>query len=393
MGNVATRGRRPTARPEKTSLDDSLFKGTRVLYVDDDPDARKVFVRELRHSSLSIELASSGAEAMELIRKNTYSVIATDLEMPEMNGIELIEKARIAAPLASFVLVTGAVWLDLPTASESARGITCIVPKPWDQGELEKAILQALHLHATHSVANIVSEEVEDTDVTRVLLIEDSPGDAKLISRMLRGDSGRYVVTHVERLSDAITTLENFSFDAIITDMSLPDARGMDVARRLQAFVPEIPVIVMSGQSDQSLAAQAVQNGAQDYLVKGEVDSRTLVRAICYSIERKASEQRLAYMAHYDQLTGLANRTEFRQQVLQNLGRASRNSGAKPTILLLDLDRFKIVNDTLGHDVGDLLLREIAERLVAAAGEFATVARLGGDEFAVLIPDIQDEDQ
>lgn len=361
----------------------------RVLYVDDDMDARRIFVRELRKTSLRIDVASNGVEAISLARENTYAVIASDLDMPGMNGIELFERIHGIAPMASFVLVTGAVSLNLPTASESARAITCIVPKPWEQGELENAVMQGIRLHQTRTVAKNPAVGNGKLENTRILLLEDCLGDARLIERMLtKVKENSYSVIHVARLSEACAVLETVVVDLIVTDMSLPDARGLDVVKRLKVTVPEVPVIVMSGQSDKQLAAQAVQSGAQDYLVKGEVDGISLDRAICYSMKRKATEQRLAYMAHYDELTGLANRTAFRQRAIQSLAKSARKSGVRPAILLLDLDRFKIVNDTLGHDVGDLLLREVASRIQLALRDTDMVARLGGDEFAVLVDDI-----
>ncbi len=391
MGKVEFRTRsRSTPPPDQA---DQICSNTRVLYVDDNPDAQRIFVRELRHCPLLIDLASSGQEAIDLVDKNNYAVIATDLEMPGMSGIELIERLHAAATPASFILVTGVVALNLPTTSESARSITCVVSKPWDVGELENAVRRGIKLHCNRTVQKVTTDE--RPKAARLLLIEDSLGDAKLIQKMLyRAARNKYSVVHVERLSEAIAMLEQESFELILVDLSLPDARGMDGVTRLQAIVPEIPVVVMSGLSDEELAVQAVQHGAQDYLVKGEVDGRFLHRSIRYAMERKATEQRLAYLAHYDQLTGLANRTAFRQYVSQALSRAHRSSSTtSPAILLLDLDRFKTVNDTLGHDIGDQLLSAVADRITSAVRNSDMVARLGGDEFAVLIDDIKKEEQ
>ena len=108
------------------------------------------------------------------------------------------------------------------------------------------------------------------------------------------------------------------------------------------------------------------------------------------AIERKRSEERLTYLAQYDQLTGLVNRTLFRDRLVQAMARSKRLQ--QPLgLMLLDLDRFKAVNDTLGHDVRDELLKSVAERLKACVREVDTVARMGGDEFTIILEGVSSE--
>ena len=363
----------------------------RILYVDDDPDARLAFRRLLARKGFQIETVSSGAEAIEHARTTTYAVVATDLEMPGMTGIQLIETLHRSTPTTSFVLVTGAAWLDLPTETEGARAITCVIHKPWEVEEVDDALRRGIRLHHTRTEIRSPSHGGEDS--THVLLLEDNPGDARLVQRMLSGSRvSNYEVSHVERLEDGLRKLEEENFQIILTDLSLPDARGMDGVTKLQTSCPWIPIVVMSGVGDEELAVGAVQAGAQDYLVKGTVDGASLHRALRYAIERKAAQQRLAYLAQYDQLTGLANRTTFQEHARRAVARARREPGRRPAIFVLDLDRFKSVNDTLGHDVGDKLLSVVADRLLSAISAPDLVARLGGDEFAVLIENISNED-
>jgi len=141
---------------------------------------------------------------------------------------------------------------------------------------------------------------------------------------------------------------------------------------------------VLTSTDDDNVAFKAVQVGAQDYLVKGQAEGSLLRRAVRYSIERKQSEQRLMRMALYDQLTGLANRTLFRQRLAHAVAR-SRRTGEPFAVMILDLDRFKAINDGFGHDAGDVLLQKVAATLQSAVRESDTVARLAGDEFAVLL--------
>ena len=142
--------------------------------------------------------------------------------------------------------------------------------------------------------------------------------------------------------------------------------------------------------SDQSLALQAVQQGAQDYLVKGQGHPELLARAVRYAIERKRSEEHLTYLAQYDHLTGLVNRTLFRDRLVQAMARTKRLQ--QPIgLMLLDLDRFKAVNDTFGHDMGDELLKAVTERLKVCVREVDTVARMGGDEFTIILEGVLSE--
>ena len=135
-------------------------------------------------------------------------------------------------------------------------------------------------------------------------------------------------------------------YDAILLDLSLPDAYGLPTLKQVQATSPTIPIIVLSGVSDQALSLQAVQQGAQDYLVKGQGHPELLARSIRYAIERKRAEERMTYLAQYDQLTGLVNRTLFRDRLIQAMARSKRLQ--RPLgLMLLDLDRFKAVNDTM----------------------------------------------
>jgi diguanylate cyclase (GGDEF)-like protein len=219
----------------------------------------------------------------------------------------------------------------------------------------------------------------------RILLVEDNDVDAHLTQDILSDWAiEQFDVTRVTRLGEAFAKLARERFDAVLLDLSLPDGYGLSTLRQIQAASPTIPIIVLSGVSDQALALQAVQNGAQDYLSKGQGQPELLARSIRYAIERKRAEERLTYLAQYDQLTGLVNRTLFRDRLVQAMARSKRLQ--QPLgLMLLDLDRFKSVNDTMGHDVGDQLLKAVADRLRECVREVDTVARMGGDEFTIIL--------
>lgn len=223
---------------------------------------------------------------------------------------------------------------------------------------------------------------------SNVLLVEDNPGDARLVEHMLGDARDAFHVHHVRRLEEAMDALQTQEFSLVLLDLSLPDGLGLETVKEVLGAAPSAPIVVLTGHSDQSLALEALQAGAQDYLTKGAVDDAGLLRSMRYAIERKRSETRLAYLAHHDQLTGLVNRTLFKERLERALARSRRN-GQPVACLFLDLDRFKQINDNLGHEVGDQLLVEVAKRIRGCVRSWETVARLGGDEFVVLLEGLE----
>jgi diguanylate cyclase (GGDEF)-like protein len=234
----------------------------------------------------------------------------------------------------------------------------------------------------------------EDMSRVHVLLVEDNPADAYLIRDMLaEGSAGgaQFTVTHVQRLVQALERIGDGGIDVALLDLSLPDAHGLEIVARVRGAAPGLPIVIVSRNQDEALAIQGVREGAQDYLVKGQVGSDVLVRALRYAIERQQTEERLTHVATHDPLTGLPNRALFHDrlgQILLTAQRPAHPDGelAPFVLLLLDLNRFKAVNDTLGHHVGDQLLRQVGARVQGALRAADTIARLGGDEFAVLLP-------
>jgi diguanylate cyclase (GGDEF)-like protein len=225
-------------------------------------------------------------------------------------------------------------------------------------------------------------------DALRVLIVEDNPGDAILVREMLLDAQPLgFALVHADRLSTGIDMLLDAGADCILLDLSLPDAEGLDALTQIQAVSLDIPVIVFSGRSDERIAVRAVQEGAQDYLIKGQVDGRLLARSINYAVERKRVEVQLAHQALHDALTGLPNRGLLLDRLTQALTRLGRHASAV-AVLFCDLDRFKVVNDSLGHTKGDLLLVDVARRLEGVLRAGDTAARFGGDEFVILCEDI-----
>ncbi|TNF62995.1 MAG: GGDEF domain-containing response regulator [Deltaproteobacteria bacterium] len=234
-------------------------------------------------------------------------------------------------------------------------------------------------------------EGEEEREVRDVLLVEDNLIDAQLIRRLLRrvSSSSYYRITHVRTLNDAVLSAEELTPHVILADLNLPDSRGTETVASLQTSYPDVPLVIVSSWEDEAISLRSVKAGAQDYLVKGHIDGANLHRVIRYAIERKRTELELVRLAHYDQLTSLPNRTLLRERVDHALARAMR-AGSGVATLILDMDRFKEINDMLGHEIGDKLLVEAAQRIRDSVREQDTVARLGGDEFAVILEGVSE---
>jgi diguanylate cyclase (GGDEF)-like protein len=355
----------------------------RVLFVDDEPNVRSAFRRLLLREGIEADVAESGAEALELAGEYRYSVVVTDLAMPGMGGTMLVHRLKLAQPEATYIAVTGLKHFDAEYRKALEDEQLKVFQKPWDEERLLSTIRRALETHAVRGRMR-QPKQLGETEL-RILLVEDNPSDAALFGKKVRAAMGSLCqIQRASTLASAVSLVETEKFDIIVADLLLPDAHGLEAVLMLQRAGPAIPLLVLTGNDDDSVAVKAVQVGAQDFLVKDQTDGALLRRSIRYSIERKQSEQHLMRMALYDQLTGLANRSLFRQRLAHAVARTRRTSESFG-VMVLDLDRFKAINDALGHDAGDVLLQKVAATLLMAVRESDTVARLGGDEFAILL--------
>ncbi|MCG8597805.1 MAG: EAL domain-containing protein [Kiloniellales bacterium] len=215
-----------------------------------------------------------------------------------------------------------------------------------------------------------------------LLLIEDNAADARLLELALEGSQFR---THKARnLESALNHLFGASVDIVLSDLSLPDASGLECIQLLTAAAPTVPIVVVTGAKDEETGLSALRAGAQDYIFKDDAKGSLLPRALRYAIERKQAEQRMIELAQQDSLTGLANRVQFRTFLDKAVARAERQ-GRSVALMFVDLDRFKMVNDTHGQEVGDHVLKTVAERMTECLRKSDLAARIGADEFAVVM--------
>jgi len=219
----------------------------------------------------------------------------------------------------------------------------------------------------------------------QILLIEGDPVDARRLVRMLRTGAGlKFRLRRAHQLRQAKRHLQNGRADVALIDLSLPDAQGLEVVVEAQRTAPCVPLVALSGTADDGLAAQALQLGAQDFLVKSEINPGQLARAVSFAIARQQAQLHLRSLSLMDELTGLHNRRGFISLAEQSLKLTSRQS-VRSSLIFIDVDNLKYINDNFGHREGDYALQQIAGLLRECFRESDIIGRLGGDEFCILL--------
>ncbi|MES9940082.1 MAG: EAL domain-containing protein [Candidatus Thiodiazotropha sp. 6PLUC2] len=224
----------------------------------------------------------------------------------------------------------------------------------------------------------------------RLLLAEDSEDDALLLLHHLKRDD--WVIEHYIRVDSSRSlqeALDGTHWDLVITDHNMPSFDSKEALQIVRTTDLDIPVIIVSGSIGEELAVSMMKSGAADYIMKdnlarlGPAIERELLEAQSRAARRRAESQ-LQHMAYHDSLTDLKNRRELDQALNQNLNSA-RSNQEHHAFMYLDLDQFKVVNDTCGHIAGDELLRQVSTLLKKQVRESDLLARLGGDEFGVIL--------
>jgi two-component system cell cycle response regulator len=239
---------------------------------------------------------------------------------------------------------------------------------------------------------------VSATDVLNasILIVDDQEVNVQLLERILREAGYRHISSTMD--PHAVCALHRVNhYDLILLDLQMPGMNGFQVMEGLKEIESDgyAPILVITAQPDQKLRALA--SGAKDFVTKPfdlvEVKTRIYnmleVRLLYEKLQQ--NNRALESLALHDELTGLPNRRLLMDRLSLAIVHARRNSRTM-AVMYLDLDGFKLINDTLGHDAGDLLLCLVAARLVGAVRQEDTVARLGGDEFVIALPELSDDD-
>jgi diguanylate cyclase (GGDEF)-like protein len=228
-----------------------------------------------------------------------------------------------------------------------------------------------------------------------LVIVEDNPADMTAYLRLLEDTNHGF--EHIE----CITTLESAKqcFESEIPpaccllDFNLPDGSALSFLEEFESDRKTIdcPIVVITGQDDTKNAVRLLKLGIQDYLVKDDLTSHHLMQTIKNAIQKWEMKKQLEEMALHDSLTGLANRRLFVEKLEQTFNESRRYSRAF-SLLLLDVDKFKTVNDIYGHDAGDFVLQAFTQKVLNTIRVTDIFGRLGGDEFALILPDTNEDD-
>jgi diguanylate cyclase (GGDEF)-like protein len=243
--------------------------------------------------------------------------------------------------------------------------------------------------------------EIKQSEAVNILLIDDDE-DEFIITRDLFAELGEcYHLDWSKSYERGLAEIMNGAYAVCLLDFHLGAHSGLEFLTEAAARNCAIPIILLTGQGDYEVDLAAMKAGASDYLDKRHLSAPVLERSIRYALERKKTEEKIKFLAYYDQLTSLPNRTLFYDR-LKTAFASARRHGRLCAVLFLDIDNFKRINDTLGHTLGDRLIQEVAHRLLRCIRKedtvahdnfnvmLDTVARLGGDEFTILLNEIKE---
>lgn len=235
----------------------------------------------------------------------------------------------------------------------------------------------------------------------RVLIVDDDLVDRQIVKRALRLGSVSHELVEAETVEDGIQQYSTQRFDLVLVDYRMPGRDGIEfvMAIRENHRDKSSAIVMMSNSEDEDVALESIRAGAQDFLLKSEINAPRLRRAILHAQTRFDLEKqlhdthaKLKHLAERDPLTGLANRYLFDESLNISIAN-NRREEHNLSLLLIDLDNFKYVNDNFGHDVGDILLQRVVQRIHSCLRGNEMFARLGGDEFAITLSNLHDEQE
>ncbi len=383
----------------------------RVLVVDDILPNVKLLEAKLSCEYYEVITATSGAEALERVKNENPDIVLLDIMMPEMDGFEVCERIK-ANPESSHIPVV--MVTALTDIQDKVRGLEAgaddFLSKPINDVALMARVRSLARLKMAmdewklrENSANqfgVVSEQSnlmkEPVEGARILLIEDKDFERDKISAALASDLN--IVIGVDNGLSAMELIASQEFDIMMVSLNLKEEDGLRLCSHLRSNerTRSLPVVMIAGEEDMERVAHGLEMGAHDYILR-PLEKNELRARVRTQVRRKRFQDRLRStyeislsMALTDSLTGLYNRRYLEvhlEKLIENNAKSNKAMG----VIMMDIDHFKNVNDTHGHNVGDEILKVFAERIKDNLRSFDLVARLGGEEFVAILPDVLPE--
>lgn len=378
----------------------------RVLIVDDIPTNVKLLEARLMAEYFEVVTASSGQQAIDICLSQDIDVVLLDVMMPEMDGFACcrILKGNARTSHIPVVMVTA---LDQP--SDKVKGLESgaddFLTKPVDDIQLLARVKSLIRLkvltdelraraRTSHQLAlEHSARSVEETDAEqgRILVIEGEAVRAERIRAYLQDHHRVDVLTSP---SDAVFQISGGDYELVLVSMDLDGFDPLRVCSQIRTAdqTRSLPIILIADDKDRQQVVRGLDLGVNDFIMRPlerhELSARvkTQIRRHRYTVELRESLSSTMQMAVIDELTGLYNRRYFERHLSLSLSKA-KEQDREMAVMLLDIDFFKAVNDTHGHDAGDAVLKEFALRLQRNIRGVDLACRFGGEEFVVLMPD------
>jgi len=376
----------------------------RVLVVDDIPANVKLLETRLNAEYFQVLTASSGYEALDIARRGEVDVILLDVMMPGMDGFETCRRLK-EDPMTAFVPVVMVTALDQP--SDKVRGLEAgaddFLSKPVSDVALLtrvrslsrlKTLMDEMRLRANNQAGSAVISQLSDSLSSvsgRILLVDDKRGSHERITRSLDRYHHIDLETNPEQ---GVHRAVDGNYDLVMISLSLQNFDGLRLCAQLKSLerMRHVPVLIVTEPHEEPRLTRGLEIGVNDYIMR-PIDKNELLARVQTQIRRKKYAEALRVSvdqtieaAVTDALTGLHNRRYMEQQMGAMVDQTHK-SGKPLSTLLFDIDFFKSVNDTYGHEAGDDVLKEFAARLKRALRSIDLVCRNGGEEFVAVMPE------